>query len=200
MKLKLACTIATFFTIALLTSQAALAGYAGMLLVAEKGGEDFVLLVRDRSRTHFELPAGKIEKGDQLNDGEFILESSYETALRETVEETRGYLGRRLLTQSSSAEAFIRLGEFEMFVAKVPMFDLDQITSIRIPKGAPLRNTWYPMREIVAYRWVAISELAAADKNNQVRDMSGESIAVHYLLAEEVRLASDKGWFAAAKP
>jgi len=177
-----------------LFSSNAMAGAAGMLLVAEHDGKHFALLVKDRSRVYFELPAGKTEQGDKLNDGDFDLESSYETALRETVEETRGYLGRRLLVNASDAKNIIRVGEFEMFLSKIPMFDLKEINQIRIPKGSNPQNQWDPMREIIDYAWVDIATLHDA-KSNNVPDMTGKNIQVHYALPEEIRMAQTKGWF-----
>jgi len=175
-------------------SSNAMAGAAGMLLVAEHDGKHFALLVKDRSRAYFELPAGKSEAGDKLNDGKFDLESSYETALRETVEETRGYLGRRLLVNASDAKDLIRVGEFEMFLTKIPMFDLEEINQIRIPKGNNSQNQWDPMREIIDYAWVDIATLHDA-KSNNVLDITGKAIDVHYALPSEIRMAQTKGWF-----
>jgi len=172
----------------------AMAGVSGMLLVAEHDGKHFALLVKDRSRAYFELPAGKTEQGDKLNDGKFDLESSYETALRETVEETRGYLGRRLLVSSSNANDIIKYGVFDMFLSKIPMFDLAEINQIRIPKGNNAQNQWDPMREIIDYAWVNIANLHASKINN-VLDITGKAIQVHYALPEEIRIAQTKGWF-----
>ncbi len=170
-----------------------LAGFAGMLLIAKHDGKHFALLVKDRARNYFELPAGKTEKGDKLNDGKFNLETSYETALRETVEETRGYLGRRLLIQSSDSKNLIRYGVFDMFLSIIPMFDLEEINQIKIPKGN-IGNQWDPMREIVDYSWVNIKELHDS-KNNQVMAKAGRKIEVHYALPSEIRIAKTKGWF-----
>jgi len=174
-------------------SSNAMAGAAGMLLVAEHDGKHFALLVKDRSRAYFELPAGKTEAGDKLNDGKFDLESSYETALRETVEETRGYLGRRLLVNASDAKDLIRVGEFEMFLTKIPMFDLEEINQIRIPLGTNY-NQWDPMREIIDYAWVNIT-LLHESKSNNVLDITGKAIQVHFALPDEIRIAQTKGWF-----
>ncbi len=174
-------------------SASSMAGVAGMLLIAKHDGKHFALLVKDRARNYFELPAGKMEKGDKLNDGKFDIESSYETALRETVEETRGYLGRRLLIQSSDSKQLIRYGVFDMFLSNIPMFDLEEINQIKIPMGTD-DNQWDPMREIVDYSWVDIKELHDA-KNNQVISMTGKKIEVHYALPSEIRIAQTKGWF-----
>ncbi len=171
----------------------AYSGVAGMLLIAKHDGKHFALLVKDRSRNYFELPAGKTEKGDKLNDGQFNIESSYETALRETVEETRGYLGRRLLTQSSDAKQLIRYGVFDMFLTNIPMFDLEEINKIKIPKGN-IDNQWDPMREIVDYSWVEVKRLHDSP-NNQVIAKTGKMIEVHYSLPSEIRIAETKGWF-----
>ncbi len=170
-----------------------MAGISGMLLVAKHEGKHFALLVKDRSRAYFELPAGKTEAGDKLNDGQFDLESSYETALRETVEETRGYLGRRLLVSSSNSKNLIKYGVFDMFLSKIPMFDLKEISQIRIPVGTK-GNQWDPMREIIDYAWVNITHLHES-KSNNVLDMTGKAIEVHYALPDEIRIAQTKGWF-----
>ena len=174
-------------------SSNAMAGISGMLLVAEHDGKHFALLVKDRSRAYFELPAGKTEAGDKLNDGIFDLESSYETALRETVEETRGYLGRRLLVSSSNSKDLIRYGAFDMFLSKIPMFDLEEINQIRMPMGIK-NNQWDPMREIIDYAWVNIT-LLHESKSNNVLDITGKAIDVHYALPSEIRMAQTKGWF-----
>ncbi len=193
MKNKVSLSI-VFLVVFWVFSSNTMAGISGMLLVAEHDGKHFALLVKDRSRAYFELPAGKTEAGDKLNDGNFDFESSYETALRETVEETRGYLGRRLLVNASDAKDLIRYGEFDMFLTKIPMFNLEEISQIRIPKGNSKQSQWDPMREIIDYAWVNITDLYGS-KSNKVPDMTGKTIEVHYALPDEIRIAQTKGWF-----
>ncbi len=168
----------------------AAAGVSGLLLVAQHNGNHYTLLVKDRTRTYFELPAGHSESGDKLNDEKTDLETSYETALRETVEETRGYLGRRLLTQASNAKKRIRYGEFEMFLTHIPMFDLSEISNIRVPH----KNNWNPMREIIDYAWVNIQQLHNS-KGAKVTNMQGQIIHVHSSLPAEIKIAQAQGWF-----
>ncbi|NRB42652.1 MAG: NUDIX hydrolase [Pseudomonadales bacterium] len=151
-------------------------------------------MLKDQSRAYFELPAGKTEAGDKLNDDKFDVESSYETALRETVEETRGCLGRRLLVNASDSKDLIRYGDFDIFLSKTPMFDLEEINPIRIPKGNNKQNHWDPMREIIDYAWVDIATLYEP-KSNNMSDMKDKNIEVHYALPSESRIAQTKGWF-----
>jgi 8-oxo-dGTP pyrophosphatase MutT (NUDIX family) len=164
------------------------AGVSGLLLVAQHNGSHFTLLVKDHTRAYFELPAGHSETGDKLNDGHTDLETSYETALREAVEETRGYLGRRLLIQGSNSQKRIRYGKFDMFLAKIPMFKISEIIKIRMPQ----KDNWSPMREIIDYAWVNINQLQDL---NTVTDMQGRSIQVHAALPAEIKLAQAQGWF-----
>ncbi len=168
----------------------AAAGVSGLLLVAQHNGDHYTLLVKDRTRAYFELPAGHTESGEKLNDGQTDLETSYETALRETVEETRGYLGRRLLTQASNAQQRIRYGEFEMFLTHIPMFDLNEINNIRVPQ----KDSWNPMREIIEYAWVNIHQLHNS-KGAKVTNMQGQTIQVHESLPAEIKIAQAQGWF-----
>lgn len=173
-------------------SSSAVFAASGMLLVAEEEQINYVLLIRDRHDKHFELPAGKNEKAGSLLDPNLAKESDYETALRETVEETRGYLGRQQLISASQPIRKIHDNGFVLFLASVSIFDLDEIRRIRIPEGN--EKQWDPMRETIDLAWVAIEQIRKST-DQQVLDRENRSIRIHKLLPQDIQTAIKLGWF-----
>ncbi len=68
---------------------------SGTLVMSKQTTGNFVLLARSKGRDYFELLGGTNEIAASLSNEIPSAESDYETALRETVEESRGYFGRR---------------------------------------------------------------------------------------------------------
>jgi len=166
---------------------------AGMLIMVQNTNGTFVLLERDRDRDYFEFPGGTTEIAQSLTSQNTIVESAYETALRETVEETRGYLGRReLMAASDPVKWRIEIDDFVIFRVKTEMFDLNNILSIKIP--ARNNGHWTPMLEIIDYAWVDIN-LILHSKLSKVVDTKGREIQVRSNLPEYIKLAKKKGWF-----
>ncbi|MEN8257630.1 MAG: NUDIX domain-containing protein [Thermodesulfobacteriota bacterium] len=173
-------------------SSSAVCAASGMLLIAEENQINYVLLIRDRHDKHFELPAGQNEKAGSLLDPKRVKESDYETALRETVEETRGYLGRQQLINASQPIRQIHDGGFVLFLAKVRIFDLDEVRRIRIPEGN--EKQWDPMRETIDLAWVDIEQIRKST-DQKVIDRESRSIRIHKLLPRDIQSAINLGWF-----
>lgn len=166
---------------------------AGTLIMVQNTSGTFVLLERDKKRDYFEFPGGTTEIAQSLASQNKYKESDYETALRETVEETRGYLGRReLMATSDPVKWRIEVDGFVIFRVITKMFDLDDILSIKIP--ARENGHWTPMLEIIDYAWVDIN-LILHSKSSKVVDTKGREIKIRGNLPEYIEVAKKKGWF-----
>ena len=63
-------------------------------MAANEDGKTYVLFVQTFKHDYYEFPGGRIEHGESLLDGGYKIEKPYETAVQETLEETRVYLGQ----------------------------------------------------------------------------------------------------------
>jgi 8-oxo-dGTP pyrophosphatase MutT (NUDIX family) len=161
---------------------------AGMVIAAEQDGKIYVLFVQSHKHDDYEFPGGRQERAEDLLHGGHDLESLYETAVRETVEETRAYLGRQQLVSSSSNEQMIELGKHTLFLAKLPFFELNAVKAIKIPKG----KKWSPMREVVNYAWVDINLINQA---GLVETRDAKMIKLNPVAVDIIKLARLSRWF-----
>lgn len=161
---------------------------AGMLVTAEKGGKTYLLFVQTHKHDYYEFPGGRVENGENLIETGRQKETLYEAAVRETMEETRGYLGRQQLLTSSSLERVVELGKYSLYVTEVPFFELDDVRRIKIPSG----KKWAPMREVVNYAWIDVD---AVDKKHVVKTREGEVIKLHPIAQNVIKIARLKRWF-----
>lgn len=154
----------------------------GMLILSKDKGKTYLLFVQTHKHEYYEFPGGRQEEGVSLLDNKRRLESVYETALRETVEEMRGYLGRQLLLSASSEQRLIEVDKYKLFVANVPFFQLNDVRTIKIPSG----KKWSVMREVVNYAWVDVNSVAFS-KNSLVTSLDGDMITMHPIAREVVK-------------
>jgi 8-oxo-dGTP pyrophosphatase MutT (NUDIX family) len=163
---------------------------SGMLIIANEKTDTYILLVRDHTRQYFEMLAGNPEPGKSLTDSSSREESSYEAALRESVEETRGYLGRQQLQAASCESDFVNDNGFIFYRANLVKFNLDEVRLILIPNS----DNWTPMREISEYAWVNVKEIL--DSNGLiVLENTGKKIIIHKKLKAGIEKAKAKNWF-----
>lgn len=162
----------------------------GMLLVSEINQKPHVLMVEANSKDYFVFPGGKEESGADLITREEVQESIYETALRETTEETRGYIGRQQLLLASSEKNYIEASKHTLFLARLPYFSADNIRKIKMPRG----KKWSPMQEIKNYAWVSI-EAIANQQNLTVTDSEGHQIQLHPIIPAVIDIGKSKRWF-----
>lgn len=168
---------------------------SGTLIVVKREASTWVLLVRPKSRNFYELTGGTTEIAKSLNDLKPSLETDYQTAIRETVEETRGYFGHRELIASSDPCSWkIEVDGFIIYRVLTTPFELTEIQSIKLPIKP--KKHWKPMLEIIDYAWVDIQTILNS-KQLKVKDISGREIALRKNLPEYIRLAKKKGWFEA---
>lgn len=156
---------------------------AGVLLVTGDGGSSRVLLVKHHSRSWYEMPGGRRQ---MQSAGENGPEASYETAIRECHEETRGVLSREFLRKAVDPARKLRDGGFVFFVAKVDPVALDRLRQAPVPEVAAFR-------EIDDYAWVAIENALASD-GDMVIDEEGRRIQVRTQLKSRLTRARQKGW------
>ena len=161
---------------------------AGMLVIAEDGGKTYLLFVQTHKHDCYEFPGGRVERGEDLVSRRYQKETVYETAVRETMEETRGYLGRQQLTSASSADRFIEAGKYSLFLAKLPFFKLDEVREIKIPRS----KKWASMREVVNYAWVDVSVISKAGVAT-ARD--GQVVKLHPIAQRAVKIGRLNRWF-----
>nr|VFK36912.1 MAG: hypothetical protein BECKSD772F_GA0070984_100728 [Candidatus Kentron sp. SD]VFK40554.1 MAG: hypothetical protein BECKSD772E_GA0070983_100727 [Candidatus Kentron sp. SD] len=164
---------------------------AGMLPIAREDANSYVLLGKDRGRNHFETLSGKPEEVTSLAIGTGTKESAYETALRECVEETRGYWGRSFLANNSDEDKYINYNGFIFFKVEVPMVRLANFEKIGVP---PNSKKWDVFREITEYAWVDVCDLISSD-DNTVTSKAGKIISIHPALPAELEKANREGWF-----
>lgn len=162
----------------------------GMLIVSKDKGKTYLLFVQTHKHEYYEFPGGRQEEGASLLDNKRRLESVYETALRETVEEMRGYLGRQQLLSASSEKRVIEVDKFKLFVANVPFFQLNDVRAIKIPSG----KKWSVMREVVNYAWVDVNSVEFGS-NFLVTTLDGDVITMHPIAQEVVELGLSQQLF-----
>ena len=152
-----------------------------------------MLLARSKGRDYFELLGGTNEMATSLSNTSPSAESDYETALRETVEESRGYFGRReLLLVSDPIKWRIEVDSFIIFRVLIKRFDLKHMKSIKIPEGDT--GHWTPMLEVLDYAWVD-SSLILKSTQSKVKDEDGREIKIRENLPAYIKTAIAKGWF-----
>ena len=171
----------------------ALEAASGTLVMAKQSTGTFVLLARSKGRDYFELLGGTNEIAASLSNTTPSAESDYETALRETVEESRGYFGRReLLLASDPLKWRIEVDNFVIFRVLMKRFDLKHIMSIKIPEGD--KEHWKPMLEVLDYAWVD-SKLLLNSEQSKVKDDNGREIKIRENLPAYIKTAIANGWF-----
>ena len=166
---------------------------SGTLVMDKQSTGSFVLLARSKGRDYYELLGGTNEIAASLSDTTPSAESDYETALRETVEESRGYFGRRgLLLVSDPIKWRIEVDNFVIFRVLIKRFDLKHIMSIKIPEGD--EEHWKPMLEVLDYAWVD-SKLLLKSVKSKVKDDNGREIKIRENLPTYIKTAISNGWF-----
>jgi hypothetical protein len=166
---------------------------SGTLVMTKQSTGNFVLLARSKGRDYFELLGGTNEVAASLSNTTPSAESDYETALRETVEESRGYFGRRgLLLVSDPLKWRIEVDGFVIFRVLIKRFDLNNIMSIKIPEGD--NDHWKPMLEVLDYAWVD-SKLILKSEQSKVIDDKGREIKIRENLPAYIKTAIANGWF-----
>ncbi|MFT5452664.1 MAG: hypothetical protein ACI9N9_002158 [Enterobacterales bacterium] len=165
---------------------------SGTLVMSKQSTGNFVLLARSQGRDYFELLGGTNEVAASLSNTTPSAESDYETALRETVEESRGYFGRReLLLVSDPLKWRIEVDGFVIFRVLTEIFDLKHMMSIKIPEGD--KEHWKPMLEVLDYAWVD-SDLLLKSEQSMVKDTEGREIKVRENLPTYIKTAIAEGW------
>ena len=166
---------------------------SGTLVMTKQSTGNFVLLARSKGRDYFELLGGTNEVAASLSNTIPSAETDYETALRETVEESRGYFGRReLLLVSDPLKWRIDVDSFVIFRVMTPRFDLKHIMSIKIPEGT--EGHWTPMLEVLDYAWVD-AKLILKSAQSKVKDTKGREIKIRENLPAYIKTAITNGWF-----
>lgn len=173
----------------LLSCQLAVAS-AGMLIVSKENGKTYLLFVQTHKHDYYEFPGGRLEQASSLIETSSNMESPYETAVRETMEEMRGFLGRQQLYAASSEANFIEAGKYRVYIAQLPFFNLNEVRQIKIPKG----KKWSFMREVVNYAWVDAATLSDAD-NGMVATSEGQSIELGPDVLAVIKKGHAKQWF-----
>ncbi|MFT6394420.1 MAG: 8-oxo-dGTP pyrophosphatase MutT (NUDIX family) [Methylophilaceae bacterium] len=159
-----------------------------MLVAAKEDGKTYVLFVQTFKHDYYEFPGGRIEHGESLLNGGSKIETPYETAVRETLEETRGSLGQQQLVPVSSPKQLVEVSKFRIFLAKLPFFKLNDLLEIKIPKG----KKWSPMREVVNYAWVDVN---AVQQSDNVTTRDGEKISLHPIAHHVIKAGRLSHWF-----
>lgn len=161
---------------------------AGMIVTSEYKGKTFVLLVKPHNSQSFTFPGGKVEFSRGPNNDE--RDNTYETAIRETMEETRGYLTETQLRQASSAFSMMQVKKHTLYLTKVPFFDIDDLFEITIPNG----RAWKAMREIDDYAWVNIHDIAVAP-TRFVKTLSGSEVKLKKIVKKAIHYGEEMHWF-----
>ena len=163
---------------------------AGCLLIADKQTEPFILLGKDKFRRAYGVLAGKRQKV-MTNAGETCLETPYQTALRETVEESRGYWDRDYLRAHSHPALVLERQQFMLFRAAVPLVDVEAIKAQKMPRFAP---AWAAYREISDYAWISAKAIMQRPAHS-IPTVDGRTVRVHKALAQELKTAEAMGWW-----
>ena len=161
---------------------------AGVMLIAHKDGDTQLLLGKSHRRQWYELFAGR--RGTTVDDEGRRPETAYETALRETYEESRGYLSREFLHEVMDESRYLNDGGFLYFRAVVEPFAIEDMREAPVP----LSDTPLAFSEIADYAWVSIDAVIAGD-NAEVVDEAGRTIDVRPQLKGRVLRAQEAGWF-----
>ncbi len=177
-------------TVLTLTSCQVAIATAGMLIVSKESGKTYLLFVQTHKHNYYEFPGGRLEQATSLLDSSNNQESSYETAVRETVEEMRGYLGRQQLYAASSDANFIEAGKYRIYEARLPFFNLNEIRKIKIPHG----KKWSVMREVINYAWVN-TEAISEENNGEVTNSEGQAIELGPNVLTIIKKGFHKNWF-----
>jgi 8-oxo-dGTP pyrophosphatase MutT (NUDIX family) len=161
---------------------------AGVLLIAYENGSSLVFLGKDRYRPWYEMLAGSRDVVP-VGNNESRLETAYETALRECIEESRGYLKSEYLLSISNPAEFIRDGSFVFFRAGAKMFSVDDVRRMQIPADIDAS----PFREMVDYAWVS-AEAVVSSSDSFVFDHAGRRVQIRPSLKLRLLRARAAGW------
>ena len=154
---------------------------AGCLILAQHQGQAWVLLGKDRYRRRFGPLAGKRAR----------TETPYQTALREAMEESRGYWDEAFLRAHSDSQQVLSHCRFMLFKVAVPFVPIKAIQAIKIPRFS---LKWAPYREITQYAWVSTDALLK-QPINAMPSLDGRLIRVHRELPVELTMAQQHNWF-----
>jgi 8-oxo-dGTP pyrophosphatase MutT (NUDIX family) len=160
---------------------------AGVMLIAHKDGSPYLLLGKPRGRQWYEFFAGR--QGTTSDDHGRRSETAYETALRETYEESRGYLSRDYLHEVMNEDQYLTDGGFVYFRAVIEPFAIEDMRVVPVP----LSDTPLAFTEISDYAWVNVDAIIASE-NAVVVDEAGRSIDVRPQLKGRVLRAREEGW------
>ena len=162
---------------------------AGCLLLTLNEDKPYVLLAKDKYRRAYGVLAGQRQR--LAGSGKKGLETPYQTALRETCEESRGYWGVPYLEAHSQTTLRLERGHFMLFRALVPWVAVATIKAQKIPRFAP---AWAAYREISDYAWVS-TEAIMRYPARSVPTQDGRRVRVHKALAQELKDAEALGWW-----
>ncbi len=154
---------------------------AGCLILAEYQGQTWVLLGKDKYRRRFGPLAGKRSRA----------ETPYQTALREGMEESRGYWNESFLRAHSDSQQALSHRRFMLFKVALPFVPIEAIQAINIPRFS---LKWAPYREITQYTWVSTKALLE-HPINEVPSLDGRLIRIHRDLPYELKMAQQHNWF-----
>ncbi len=154
---------------------------AGCLILAEHQGQTWVLLGKDKFRRRFGPLAGQRGRA----------ETPYQTALREGMEESRGYWDEAFLRARSDSQQALSHRRFMLFKVVLPFVPTETIQAIKIPRFS---LKWAPYREITQYAWVSTKALLE-HPINAVPSLDGRLIRVHRDLPFELDMAQQRNWF-----
>ncbi len=161
---------------------------AGALLVSGEGQSLQVLLVKHHSRSWYEMPGGRRQFASAGEGGQDrVLETAYETAIRECHEESRGMLSPVLLRNSIDQSHQLRDGGFVYFVGTIDWIAADTLRQVAVPRGAG------PLGEIADYAWVDVDHVLVSE-GDMVTDSEGRSIRVRPQLSARLLRARGEGW------
>lgn len=163
---------------------------AGVLPVARENGSTYVLLGRSWFRPWFEMLAGGREAapGD-AGQSTPRRETAYETAVRESFEESRGFLKPDYLRNVTDPGKFLRDGSFVFFGAEIDKFSIDEIKREPIPEVANRA----PFLELIDFAWVPVEAILLSN-DVFVIDDNGRRIQVRPQLKPRLLQAQAAGW------
>jgi 8-oxo-dGTP pyrophosphatase MutT (NUDIX family) len=161
---------------------------AGVMLIAHKDDNTFILLGKPHLRRWYEFFGGRqgtVTTGEEPRRPE----TAYETALRECHEESRGYLSLEFLRDTVEEDEYLVDGGFIYFHAVIEPF------AVSTMREAPVPNSYSPLAffEIADYAWVNVNAVLAS-QSAVVVDDTGRSIEVRPQLKKRVQRAREAGW------
>ncbi len=162
---------------------------AGCLLLTLNEDKPYVLLAKDKYRRAYGVLAGKRQR--LAGRARKVLETPYQTALREACEESRGYWDVPYLQAHSHASLHIERGHFMLFRALVPRVAVATLKAQHIPRFAP---AWAAYREISDYAWLSTEAIMQSPARRVPTD-DGRHVRVHKALAQELKTAEALGWW-----